>query len=137
MERVLQYVLFFVTFILSDFVSIWGQYFTLKYPNMTMWESFIQAVPWAWLTWIFTSIAVYISDKHDLVTPMQVTFLMMIDQFVATLLVNKYWLHQVITRSDYLTFLVILVGFLCQLRAASVKVPRYSNSDSTKEAHRR
>ena len=111
MKKVFQYIAFLSTFILSDFVSTWGSLFTLKFPNMTMWEAFKQAIPWAWITWLLTTISVHISDKYKLATPIQVTFLMMIDQFIATVVVNKYWLHQKISRSDYVTFFVILFGF--------------------------
>ena len=121
MQHPLYYIIFLICYMASDFISIWGQFFTLKYPNMGMVEAFMKAIPFAWLSWIFTSVAVYIGDKYKLTTPTQDTLFMIIDQFIATLLVNKFWLKQAVTRSDYVTFFLILVGFYISVSNAVSK----------------
>ena len=84
-------------------------------------EAFTKAIPFAWLSWLFTSVAVHIGDKYKLTTPTQDTLFMIIDQFVATLLVNKFWLKQAVTRSDYVTFFLILIGFYISVTNAVSK----------------
>lgn len=121
MEHWLYYIIFVICYAASDFISIWGMFYTLKYPDMGMVESYIKAVPFAWLSWIFTSVAVHIGDKYKLTTPTQDTLFMIIDQFIATLLVNKYWLKQPVTRSDYVTFFLILVGFYISVNNVASK----------------
>jgi hypothetical protein len=90
---------------------MWGQYYTLKFPNMGMLEAFARALPFAWADWFFMTIAVGIGDKHKLVTPTQDTFILIITQFTLLLLINKYYLKQELSNSDLIAFFIILVGF--------------------------
>ena len=111
MEKLIYYVQFLAAFFVAQMVSMWGQYFTLKYPKMSDIEAFMRAIPFAWLDWFFMTIAVDIGHKHDLVTPTQDTFLLIIIQFVTILGINAFWLKQPLHRSDIVTFFIILVGF--------------------------
>ena len=111
MEKLIYYVQFLAAFFVAQAVSMWGQYFTLKYPKMTDFEAFLRAIPFAWLDWFFMTIAVGIGHKHNLVTPTQDTFLLIIVQFVTILAINAFWLKQPLHRSDIVTFFVILMGF--------------------------
>ena len=119
-------------------VSMWGQYFTLKYPNMSNLESFLKAIPFAWLDWFFMTIAIGIGDKHNLVTPTQDTFLLIIVQFITVLLINTFWLRQPLHRSDIVTFFIILTGFYISfnntvsklLGRPIAKLPENKNKDN-------
>ena len=90
---------------------MWGQYYTLKYPNMGMIEAFFRAIPFAWIDWAFMSVAVFLGDRYKLVTPTQDTFLLIIIQFVSIIVINTIWLKQKINRSDIVCFFIILFGF--------------------------
>ena len=48
-----QYIAFLLMFVLAQGTSMWGQYFTLKYPNMSMVQAFMAAIPFAWVDWAF------------------------------------------------------------------------------------
>jgi NADH:ubiquinone oxidoreductase subunit 2 (subunit N) len=37
---------------------MWGQFVTLKFPNMGMFAAYKMAIPFAWLDWLFMSVAV-------------------------------------------------------------------------------
>ena len=111
MARFLRYAQFLLAFFAAEAVSMWGQYFTLKFPNMTMVEALKRALPFAWLDWAIMTYAVGIGDKYKLVTPTQDTFLIIIVQFTILLLINKFWLKQPVTRSDLVAFVTILIGF--------------------------
>jgi hypothetical protein len=90
---------------------MWGQFVTLKFPNMGMFAAYKMAIPFAWLDWLFMSVAVNIGDKYKLVTPTQDTFTLITLQFTAILLINHFYLHQPLFRSDIVAFFMILFGF--------------------------
>jgi hypothetical protein len=90
---------------------MWGQFVTLKFPNMGMFAAYKMAIPFAWLDWFFMSIAVNIGDKNKLVTPTQDTFTLITLQFTAILIINHFYLHQPLFRSDIVAFFLILFGF--------------------------
>ena len=90
---------------------MWGQFVTLKYPNMGMFAAYKMAIPFAWLDWVFMSVAVNIGDKYKLVTPTQDTFTLITLQFTAILIINHFYLHQPLFRSDIIAFFLILFGF--------------------------
>ena len=111
MDRIYYYILYFVTFIIGQSFSMWGQYFTLKFPKMTMVQSFKAAIPFAWVDWFFVTIAVGLSKTHKLFTGTQDIFILIISQFTLVLLINKFYLKQQISMSDYICFAVIMVSF--------------------------
>jgi hypothetical protein len=90
---------------------MWGQYVTLKYPNMGMFAAYKMAIPFAWLDWVFMSLAVKLGDQYKLVTPTQDTFTLITLQFTAILIINHFYLHQPLFRSDIIAFFIILFGF--------------------------
>ena len=69
----LNYILWFIAFVCAQVSSMWGQFVTLKFPNMGMFAAYKMAIPFAWLDWLFMSMAVNIGDKYKLVTPTQDT----------------------------------------------------------------
>jgi hypothetical protein len=90
---------------------MWGQFVTLKYPNMGMFAAYKMAIPFAWLDWVFMSMAVKLGDQYKLVTPTQDTFTLITMQFTAILIINHFYLHQPLFRSDIIAFFIILFGF--------------------------
>jgi hypothetical protein len=107
----LNYLLWLVAFICAQASSMWGQFVTLKFPNMGMFAAYKMAIPFAWLDWLFMSVAVNIGDKYKLVTPTQDTFTLITLQFTAILIINYFYLHQPLFRSDIVAFFMILFGF--------------------------
>lgn len=121
-NRALQYLLYFVVWISSEAFSMWGQFSTLKYPNMGMVEAFLRVIPFAWADWGLTTVAVWLADTYGLMTPTQDTFVMIIVQFAMILIINKLWLKQVVTRSDIAAFVMILVAFYVSFTQAASKL---------------
>ena len=76
-----------------------------------MFAAYKMAIPFAWLDWLFMSIAVNIGDKYKLVTPTQDTFTLITLQFTAILIINHFYLRQPLFRSDIVAFFLILFGF--------------------------
>ena len=121
-NRALQYLLYFVVWISSEAFSMWGQFSTLKYPNMGMVEAFLRVIPFTWADWGLTTVAVWLADTYGLMTPTQDTFVMIIVQFAMILIINKLWLKQVVTRSDIAAFVMILVAFYVSFTQAASKL---------------
>ena len=111
----INYINYFITFLLGQIFTIWGQFYTLKYKNITMIEAIIKALPFAWISWFFIAIAIGLGGQYNLVTPFQNTMLLIILQFILIALINQFWLNQKITRSDIITFFIIILGFYISL----------------------
>jgi len=122
LPKAAHYGAFLLMFILAQASSMWGQFFTLKFPNMGMVEAFLRAIPFAWLDWFFMSLAVFIGDRYKLVTPTQDTFLLIIIQFISILVINAFWLKQSLTKSDIACFFIILLGFYISFTQAVSKI---------------
>jgi len=134
MGKLIYYVQFLAAFFAAQMTSMWGQYFTLKYPKMGQIEAFLRAIPFAWIDWFFMTIAVGIGDKHKLVTPTQDTFLLIIIQFSTILLINTFFLKQPLSRSDIITFAVILVGFYISFNGTVSKLLGYKKQKNAKKS---
>jgi hypothetical protein len=131
------YALFLFLFIVAQSLSMWGQFVTLPYQNLSMWEAYKMAIPFAWLDWIFMTFAVMVGHKYDLVTPTQDTFLLIIIQFCLILIINQYYLKQKVTRSDIIAFFIILLGFFVSFlhlvsNIFGVKIPEHKQTEETK-----
>lgn len=114
-EKTPYYILFLFLFVVAQSLSMWGQYVTLPYKNLSMWEAYKMAIPFAWLDWFVMTYTIYIGEKYDLVTPTQDTFLLIIIQFSLILIINHYYLKQKIYRSDIIAFFIILIGFFVSM----------------------
>jgi hypothetical protein len=110
-SKIPYYILFLFLFIVAQGLSMWGQYVTLPYKNLSMWEAYKMAIPFAWLDWFFMTFTIMVGHKYDLVTPTQDTFLLIIIQFCLILLINKFYLKKQTTLSDIIAFFIILFGF--------------------------
>ncbi len=134
------YVIYFVLFVTAQGFSMWGQYFTLPYKNLTMWEAYKMAIPFAWLDWLIMTFVVNIGNTYDLVTPTQDTFLLIIIQFVLILIINQYYLKQKIYRSDIIAFFIILFGFFVSFfhlvsKYLGIPIPSHDGDKTPDEAH--
>jgi hypothetical protein len=118
---------------------MWGQFVTLPYKNLSMWEAYKMAIPFAWLDWLVMTFTVMVGDKYNLVTPTQDTFLLIIIQFSLILLINRFYLKQKVNRSDIIAFFIILLGFFVSFlhiisKFLGITIPEHpghSNPDDT------
>ena len=134
-SKIPYYILFLFLFILAQSLSMWGQYVTLPFKNLSMWEAYKMAIPFAWLDWIVMTFTVMVGDKYELVTPTQDTFLLIIIQFCLILIINYFYLKQKVTRSDIIAFFIILLGFFVSFlhlisKIFGLKIPQQLASKS-------
>jgi hypothetical protein len=132
-SKIPYYILFLFLFTLTNAISVWGQFVTLPYKNLTLWESYKMALPFTWINWIIITIAINISTKYNLVTPTQTTILLIVLQFIFTLLVNTFYLKQKIYKSDIIAFFVILLGLLINFFKLSSKFFNIPISNESKD----
>jgi len=90
---------------------MWGQFFTLKFKNLTTWEALKMALPFAWVDWIFLTFAIDIGHTKKLVTPTQDTFLLIISQFTLVNIINYFYLKQKVYFSDFIAFFLIILAY--------------------------
>jgi hypothetical protein len=133
------YALFLCLFIIAQSLSMWGQYVTLPFKNLSMWEAYKMAIPFAWLDWIFMTFTVMVGHKYELVTPTQDTFLLIIIQFCLILLINQFYLKEKVTRSDIIAFFIILFGFFVSFlhlisKVFKIPIPEHPESENPDEA---
>jgi hypothetical protein len=110
-SKPLQYVVYLLLFIIGQSLSMWGQYVTLPFKNLSYWQAFSMAIPFAWADWFFMTFAIDVGNQYELVTPTQDTFLLIILQFSLVLLINHFYLKQKVYKSDIYAFLILLVGY--------------------------
>jgi len=110
-SKIHYYALFLFLFVLAQSFSVWGQYVTLPFTNLSAWNAFKMAIPFAWLDWLIMPFVIKIGHDYELVTPTQDIFLLIIIQFSLVLIINHFYLKQDIFRSDYIGFFLILAGF--------------------------
>lgn len=136
-QKWLQYVLFLLLFILSQSLSMWSQYVTLPFKNLSMWEAYKMAIPFAWLAWAFMTLTIMVSHKYELATPTQNTFLLIIIQFCLLLIINRVYLKQKTTNSDIVAFVIILFGFFVSffhLATGFLGISRTNKKTTTKDS---
>lgn len=105
------YVLFLFLFFVAQSLSLWGQFVTLPFSNISFWEAYKMAIPFAWLNWFAMTYAISIAHLHQLFTPTETTLLIILTHLVLVLLINKFYLKMDIYISDIAAFFIILFGF--------------------------
>lgn len=137
-SKTVYYVLYYILFAIGQALSMWGQYVTLPYTNLTYWQAFSMAIPFAWSNWLFTTFAIDIGHTHDIASPTQDTFLLIVLQFTYLLIINRFYLKKKITKSDIFAFFIILVGYAVSMfhlvtKAIGAKVPKTSKKTEDDE----
>jgi uncharacterized membrane protein len=116
-DRVSKYALFFTLFVLAQSLSMVGQYITLPYKHLTYFQTLQMGLPWCIADWAVMPFVIRLGHEHKLVTPLQDVLLLMAIQFTLVLIINRFYLHQLLTISDIVAFFVICAGFYVSFRS--------------------
>jgi hypothetical protein len=141
-SKPLQYIAYLLLFITGQSLSMWGQYVTLPFKNLTYWQAFSMAIPFAWADWFFMTFAIDIGHRYKLVTPTQDTFLLIILQFSLVLLINQFYLKQKVYRSDIIAFGILLVGYFISFfhlvsKAFNIPIPEQHTSEEQEKSSKK
>ena len=119
--------------ILASIVSTWGTFVSLPYEHLGQWEAIKMALPFAWVDWIFLTIAINIGHKHSLATPIQMKFGITMLKFFLIMMFTKYYLKSDISRSDVVGFIIVFFAFLLnEFHGMSILLGRKSLDDIKK-----
>ena len=69
---------------------------TVPYKNLSMWEAYKMAIPFAWIDWIIMTFTVMFGDKYQLVTPTQDTFFLICYMYSGIRVYNNHILHPIL-----------------------------------------
>ena len=105
-------VLYWSLMIAASIISTWGTFVSLPYEHLGQWEAIKMALPFAWVDWIFLTIAINIGNKHSLATPLQMKFGITMLKFFLIMIFTKYYLKSDISRSDVVGFIIVFLAFL-------------------------
>jgi hypothetical protein len=123
------YIIFLCLFFVAQSLSLWGQFVTIPFPDISVWEAYKMAIPFAWLNWISMTNAISIAHFHQLFTPTETTLLIILTHLVLVLLINKFYLKMDIYISDIVAFFIILFGFFTSYlnlvsKAFNIPIPK-------------
>jgi len=104
-------VLYWSFMIIAAIISTWGTFVTLPYEHLGQWDAIKMALPFAWVDWIFLTLAIYIGNLHSLATPLQMKFGITMLKFFLIMLFTKYYLHSEISRSDVVGFVIVFIAY--------------------------
>ena len=103
--------LYWFLMIMAAIISTWGTFVSLPYEHLGQWDAIKMALPFAWVDWIFLTLAIYIGNLHSLATPLQMKFGITILKFFLIMLFTKYYLHSEISRSDMVGFVIVFIAY--------------------------
>lgn len=103
--------LYWVFMIIAAIISTWGTFVSLPYEHLGQWDAIKMALPFAWVDWIFLTLAIYIGNLHSLATPLQMKFGITMLKFFLIMLFTKYYLHSEISRSDVVGFVIVFIAY--------------------------
>ena len=103
--------LYWVFMVIAAIISTWGTFVTFPYEHLGQWEAIKMALPFAWVDWVFLTLAIYIGNQHSLATPLQMKFGITMLKFFLIMLFTKYYLHSEISRSDVVGFVIVFIAY--------------------------
>lgn len=134
----MNYLMFFILFVIGQSLTMIGSFISLPYKNLSIWEALKMSLPFVWLDWIFLTYAITLLHTHSLLTNTQFLFLIIVFQFGAALLINKFYLKQVINNSDYVSVGLLIIGYIISefhlfSKFFNLPIPNETSSQKEKE----
>jgi len=134
----MNYLLFFLLFFIGQSLVMVGSFISLPYKNLSIWEAIKMSLPFIWLDWIFLTYAITLLHRHSLLTNTQFLFTVIVFQFGAALIINKFYLKQIINNSDYVAIALLVVGYIISefhlfSKFFNLPIPKETSSQKKKQ----
>ena len=114
--------------LIGQIFSAIGSFISVPYENITFFEAYTMALPYILIQRILGNIAVYYIDKFKFFTNNQMVMMILLMQFIITLIINKMYLHHKNTFSDYIgVIILILAYYISGFRLISKLISLYKN----------
>ena len=111
-SKLTYYLAFAILFVIGQSLVMFGSFISLPYKNLSMWEAIKMTLPFVWINWLFLTFAIMLLHKYSLFTNTQFLFTLIVFQFCATILINKFYLKQVINVSDYFAIGILIIAYV-------------------------
>lgn len=108
-------IIYIVLMIIAATISTYAAFVTLPFEHLDQWSAIKMALPYAWIDWIFLTIAIHIGKKYELVSPLQMKFSITLFKFLLILLFTKYYLKSEITKSDIIGFIIVVLAYFMNI----------------------
>ena len=137
-SNTMNYLLFFLLFFIGQSLVMVGSFISLPYKNLSIWEAIKMSLPFIWLDWIFLTYAITLLHRHSLLTNTQFLFTVIVFQFGAALIINKFYLKQIINNSDYVAIALLVVGYIISefhlfSKFFNLPIPKETSSQKKKQ----
>lgn len=100
-----------VFFTISQLFIIVTAYVTLPYKNLTQWQNFSIAIPYAWISRVFLTHAMNIENKYHFLGPNNTVFLLIVTQFFFIMVGNRLYLGEKTSRSEIIAFFILMGAY--------------------------
>ena len=137
-SNTMNYLVFFLLFFIGQSLVMVGSFISLPYKNLSIWEAIKMSLPFIWLDWIFLTYAITLLHRHSLLTNTQFLFTVIVFQFGAALIINKFYLKQIINNSDYVAIALLVVGYIISefhlfSKFFNLPIPKETSSQKKKQ----
>ncbi len=134
----MNYIIFFILFVIGQSLAMIGSFISLPYKNLSIWGSLKMSLPFVWLDWIFLTFAIMLLKKYSLFSNTQFLFILIVFQFGAALLINKFYLKQKINISDYVSISLLIFAYIISQfhifsKIFNLPIPEESSSEDEKQ----
>lgn len=132
MTKDILYWLYLSILFIGQVFNVTGSFISVPYKGILFWDSYMMSLPYILLQRIFSNIAIYYIHKFSLFTNNQIVMMILLMQFVITLALNKIYLHNKNTYSDYIGIFIIIIAYYISLYGVVTSIQNaYFISDSS------
>lgn len=111
MTKDILYWLSIILLLIGQIFNTIGSFISIPYKKITFWDSYKMSLPYIIIQRIFTNISIYYIDKFIFFTNNQLIMMILLMQFILTLIINQIYLHNTNTFSDYIGVIIIILAY--------------------------
>jgi hypothetical protein len=111
MTKDILYWISIIILFLGQIFNVIGSFISVPYPNITYWDSYFMSLPYIIIQRLFTNFAIYYIDKYEFFTNNQIIMMILLMQFLITLIINQFYLNNTNTLSSYIGIAIIIFAY--------------------------
>jgi len=111
MTKDIFYWVYLIILLVSQILNVIGSFIAVPYKHITFWDSYKMSLPYIIVQRILSNIAIFYINKFALFTNNQIVMMILLMQFIITLIFNIVYLHNKNTISDYIGITIIIIAY--------------------------
>lgn len=111
MKKDILYWIYLIILLVGQIFNVIGSFIGVPYKNITFWESYNMSLPYILIQRICSSIAIFYIHKFALFTNNQIVMMILLMQFIITIILNNIYLHNKNTTSDYIGIVILIIAY--------------------------